>query len=65
MLDDRPVREKFAYEAFMYGHIESITIDGTTFTYPEGQRDDSYRHAMPDSQQKLLSERISKPPSEG
>ena len=33
MLEDRPIKAKLAYEDFMYGYTDEITINGKTFTY--------------------------------
>ena len=47
ILDNRTNREKLAYEGFMCGNTDEITIDGRTFKYSRGghdvSRDDDYK----------------------
>lgn len=30
----RPIREKLAYEEFMYGYKPTLTLDGKTYVWP-------------------------------
>ena len=43
-ISHRPIREKLAYEEFMYGYKETLTLDGRMYVYPKKQRksDDNY-----------------------
>ena len=41
-LENRTLREKLAYEAFMCGAKRECTIDGKTFTWNKESDDDSY-----------------------
>lgn len=43
-LSHRPIREKLAYEEFMYGYKPSLTLDGKTYYYhtKAGKSDDNY-----------------------
>ena len=57
ILDYRTIRDKLAYEEFMCGHVDELTIDGKTFYYPNSRNTDSYRPpTQADSQ--LIQSRI-------
>ena len=43
ILDYRSIRDKLAYEEFMCGHVDELTVDGKTFYYPNSRNTDSFR----------------------
>ena len=46
-LSRRPIREKLAYEEFMYGYKPTLTLDGKTYAYSTNGRktDDNFMGA--------------------
>ena len=49
ILDKRAIRDKLAYEKFMCGHDDELTVDGKTFYYPHSRNNDSYRPPTEDT----------------
>ena len=48
--EDRPIREKLAYEAFMNGEKETCELDGRVFTHSNQQGEDKYNAIRANSQ---------------
>jgi len=57
ILDTRNIRDKLAYEKFMCGHVDELTVDGKTFYYPHSRNTDSYR-PVTDANSELIQTRI-------
>ena len=43
---DRPIRDKLEYEFLMKGETDVAQIDGKTFTYPQGEKNDASYHSV-------------------
>ena len=42
----RPIREMLAWEKFMKGHSNTITLDGKTFVYPDKDEEPTYESTI-------------------
>ena len=57
ILDTRQIKDKLAYERFMCGHVDELTVDGRTFYYPHSRNTDSYRPPS-EADSQLIQSRI-------
>ena len=55
-LEDRPNRQRLAYEDFMEGKTKELTIDGQTFTWAKNDSDDDFKSAKEDIENKPNAE---------